>query len=57
MNERYKVKKMKTVISILVIILPLVRMDTKLPSKINNQKIVGKISKINESILDLILDK
>ena len=48
---------MKTVISILVIILPLVRMDTKLPSKINNQKIVGKISKINESILDLILDK
>ena len=48
---------MKTVISILVIILPLVRMDTKLPGKISNQKIVGKISKINESILDLILDK
>ena len=48
---------MKTVISILVIILPLVRMDIKPPSRINNQKIVGKISKINESILDLILDK
>ena len=45
------------ILSIIVTILPLVKVDTKLHSGKKNAKIVEQIKKINNSIFDLILDK
>ena len=45
------------ILSIIVTILPFVKVDTKLHGGKKNEKIVEQIKKINNSIFDLILDK